>query len=78
MVSYGAWGETIDLETGVLILVVMEDGLVLSIQMVKLSVSVSLNPCCSGRWSRTENGFMYECRHLCLNPCCSGRWSRTY
>ena len=28
MVSYGAWGETIDLETGVLILVVVEDGLV--------------------------------------------------
>ena len=40
---------------------------------------ICLNPCCSGRWSRTvrvnaENG----ARTVGLNPCCSGRWSRTY
>ena len=36
-----------------------------------------LNPCCSGRWSRTDsqNGFAHGKRSL--NPCCSGRWSRT-
>ena len=39
---------------------------------------MGLNPCCSGRWSRTlcEIGLM-PARARGLNPCCSGRWSRT-
>ena len=39
---------------------------------------VSLNPCCSGRWSRTGNatGLKFTFTDG-LNPCCSGRWSRT-
>ena len=37
----------------VLILVVVEDGLVRSLQRVSGQWVVSLNPCCSGRWSRT-------------------------
>ena len=37
----------------VLILVVMEDGLVLLKQDVNEVVTEGLNPCCSGRWSRT-------------------------
>ena len=37
-----------------------------------------LNPCCSGRWSRTDmTGIMNPLNFVCLNPCCSGRWSRT-
>lgn len=39
---------------------------------------VGLNPCCSGRWSRTGS----KCRHakkaaMGLNPYCSGQWSST-
>ena len=37
----------------VLILVVMEDGLVL-INMHLMLLTISLNPCCNGRWSRTR------------------------
>ena len=37
----------------VLILVVMEDGLVHGNNCTNVEVSVSLNPCCDGRWSRT-------------------------
>ena len=37
----------------VLILVVVEDGLVPCIQGYHGGWSYSLNPCCSGRWSRT-------------------------
>ena len=39
----------------VLILVVVEDGLVLSQQQRIIVTLLSLNPCCSGRWSRTIN-----------------------
>ena len=61
----------------VLILVVVEDGLVLwQLLKVKLQDS-SLNPCCSGRWSRTLLGLEKMVKADCLNPCCSGRWSRT-
>ena len=38
----------------VLILVVVEDGLVPSILYWRCEPSISLNPCCSGRWSRTH------------------------
>ena len=37
----------------VLILVVMEDGLVLTNELVMPLRQFSLNPCCNGRWSRT-------------------------
>ena len=60
----------------VLIRVVVEDGLVPAVFNLK-NLARSLNPCCSGRWSRTPRN---DCRKFChnrLNPCCSGRWSRT-
>ena len=38
----------------VLILVVMEDGLVLKINMFTFNNAECLNPCCDGRWSRTR------------------------
>ena len=37
----------------VLILVVVEDGLVLPVKQPMYKIQLSLNPCCSGRWSRT-------------------------
>ena len=37
----------------VLILVVMEDGLVQKVVSTLISLLLSLNPCCNGRWSRT-------------------------
>ena len=57
----------------------MDNGLVLCSQMGTTICLFSLNPCCSGRWSRTgvlneKTGENYHC----LNPCCSGRWSRTF
>ena len=42
------------METTVLILVVVEDGLVRAEDKVLTSQQIGLNPCCSGRWSRTE------------------------
>ena len=39
----------------VLILVVVEDGLVLLLKILLLRVKRCLNPCCSGRWSRTHH-----------------------
>ena len=44
-----------DSDTFVLILVVMEDGLVLSEILLIKSVKRCLNPCCNGRWSRTQH-----------------------
>ena len=38
----------------VLILVVMEDGLVLSMTQLKSCLQLCLNPCCNGRWSSTR------------------------
>ena len=38
----------------------------------------SLNPYCSGQWSRTPAGTEYQLPDGCLNPYCSGQWSRTY
>ena len=40
----------------VLILIVVDDGLVRFISLMKLIVSLGLNPYCSGRWSRTAVG----------------------
>ena len=41
--------------------------------------SVSLNPYCSGRWSRTASQIEAALNKSAnsLNPYCSGRWSRT-
>ena len=39
---------------GVLILVVVDDGLVLNKMIIVTQAQLSLNPCCSGRWSRTS------------------------
>ena len=38
----------------VLILVVVDNGLVLGINGGWDTFTISLNPCCSGQWSRTE------------------------
>ena len=39
---------------------------------------ISLNPYCSGRWSRTQIRLYVQIRDsFGLNPYCSGRWSRT-
>ena len=61
----------------VLILVVVEDGLVLKDFKMTAESLKSLNPCCSGRWSRTLNLRQVSMGAAGLNPCCSGRWSRT-
>ena len=66
-----------DQAEGVLILVVMEDGLVRSNGTALLQKSCCLNPCCNGRWSRTTIGDRILLCIMCLNPCCNGRWSRT-
>ena len=41
------------LKISVLILVVVDDGLVLNVTRILSLVCQGLNPCCSGRWSRT-------------------------
>ena len=77
MVSYWANDKRKAEYDTVLILVVVEDGLVpVSVVMLILQL-VRLNPCCSGRWSRTFLIGKRYCQTICLNPCCSGRWSRT-
>ena len=48
-------GEWYSLMLGVLILVVVDDGLVQSKKLCHRLQS-GLNPCCSGRWSRTKVG----------------------
>ena len=47
-------------ESSVLILVVVDDGLVLKGGGALALRQVSLNPCCSGRWSRTVNSDKYD------------------
>ena len=61
----------------VLILVVVEDGLVHNNVIEGTSIPERLNPCCSGRWSRTARSTASADITVGLNPCCSGRWSRT-
>lgn len=41
------------------------------------TVIVSLNPYCSGRWSRTAAAKSDKGLQFSLNPYCSGQWSRT-
>ena len=52
----------------------MEDGLVPSEENYLGAMSQCLNPCCSGRWSRTLSE---QISLQCINPYCSGQWSRT-
>ena len=101
MVSYGSRTVVMNTTSEVLILVVVDDGLVLRLQNVRVFSNVvlilvvvddglvpdfavktiharcGLNPCCSGRWSRTLLFLSFKVLKLSLNPCCSGRWSRT-
>ena len=37
----------------------------------------SLNPYCSGQWSRTWSNMLFGEKNGGLNPYCSGQWSRT-
>ena len=53
MVSYSAVEYLNELTPKVLILVVVEDGLVQKMYKADLGEALGLNPCCSGRWSRT-------------------------
>ena len=39
-------------------------------------LSGSLNPCCGGRWSQSENSERCATILRGLNPCCGGRWSQ--
>ena len=64
-------------ETNVLILVVVDNGLVQMSRELTADEQLCLNPCCSGQWSRTGILWRYLIQHLSLNPCCSGQWSRT-
>ncbi len=61
----------------VLILIVVEDGLVLITLDPDGRKMCSLNPYCSGRWSRTLTDDAWKQMQTRLNPYCSGRWSRT-
>ena len=38
---------------------------------------MSLNPYCSGQWSRTDKKNIGSKGTKSLNPYCSGQWSRT-
>ena len=49
---------------GVLILVVVDDGLVQSGNSRLGILRCSLNPCCSGRWSSTESHLAHIIVHL--------------
>ena len=56
----------------------MDDGLVLMSNAIVARLKSGLNPCCSGRWSRTCIPIQWKLSiYISLNPCCSGRWSRT-
>ena len=50
----------------VLILVVVDDGLVQGELIMLVEVTVSLNPCCSGRWSRTDKKYSYLRKRMVL------------
>ena len=54
MVSYDVLSESKCVKLTVLILIVVEDGLVLVPLAVGDELNFSLNPYCSGRWSRTS------------------------
>ena len=56
----------------------MDNGLVPKIRQNMPELSCCLNPCCSGRWARTQRASGGANLALSsLNPCCSGQWSST-
>ena len=58
MVSYNLALRQVSMGAAVLILVVVDDGLVPAINASKtIDAVISLNPCCSGRWSRTDGSY---------------------
>ena len=78
MVSYGRLQVGRYVPRGVLILVVVEDGLVPKLMVANQHRITYLNPCCSGRRSSTYRSHLHKRQMLCLNPYCSGRRSSTY
>ena len=63
---------------GVLILVLVEDGLGAGALAPQKLPKSGLNPCFSGGWSRSCNPHLIRANVLfCLNPCFSGGWSRS-
>ena len=61
----------------VLILIVVDNGLVPAFLPISSWFSISLNPYCSGQWSRTGTNELSDDIAFSLNPYCSGQWSRT-
>ena len=61
----------------VLILIVVDNGLVLEGKKYAVNLPDSLNPYCSGQWSRTVELSLLGLEKMRLNPYCSGQWSRT-
>ena len=55
----------------------MDNGLVQAMLDLKDKDALSLNPYCSGQWSRTTLIGSDMTLAECLNPYCSGQWSRT-
>ena len=55
----------------------MDNGLVLSKNDISGILYWSLNPYCSGQWSRTDVLARLKPLYVSLNPYCSGQWSRT-
>ncbi len=55
----------------------MDNGLVLNSSSSEHEISLSLNPCCDGRWSSTARKALGAPELSSLNPCCDGRWSST-
>ena len=62
---------------GVLILIVVDNGLVLQSWQHVRYLRASLNLCCSGQWSSTTRLKVWQILVVGLNPCCSGQWSST-
>ena len=55
----------------------MDNGLVLDTATGEITFAESLNPYCSGQWSRTARQIADATNQTSLNPYCSGQWSRT-
>ena len=78
MVSYFIQKSSKYYFSNVLILIVVDNGLVQSVNIVMTLGDNGLNPYCSGQWSRTINDDKRaETALKSLNPYCSGQWSST-
>ena len=64
MVSYAQLEQIRKRVNNVLILVVVDNGLVLDAGATWVPCLMSLNPCCSGQWSRT-----YDNQIKAIEPC---------